>query len=212
MQRNQKSLTMPYDCAMMYQLVNDPARAFRAGRRISWRVPAEARRAMPLALYEMLYPFPYQSQVMSGTASFGIDPYLVCAVMRQESAFDPAVTSFAGARGLMQIMPYTGQEIAGGLGVPFAHDSLYAPATSIRFGAWYLKKLMDEFGGGEVSAVAAYNGGPQNVKRWRAKFNHDPDDQFVENIGFNETREYVKKVLANWWTYHLVAGPLGYPQ
>jgi TolA-binding protein len=212
MQRNQKSLTLPYDCAMMYQLVNDPARAFRAGKRISWRVPAESRRAVPLALYEMLYPFPYQSQVLSGTASFGIDPYLVCAVMRQESAFDPAATSFAGARGLMQIMPSTGEEIAGGLGIPFAGDSLYAPAISIRFGAWYLKKLIDDFSGSEMSAVAAYNGGPQNVKRWRAKYNHDPDDQFVENVGFNETREYVKKVLANWWTYHLVAGPLGYPQ
>jgi len=212
MQRNQKNLTMPYDCAMMYQLVNDPARAFRAGRRISWRVSAEARRAVPLALYEMLYPFPYQSQVMSGTASFGVDPYLVCAVMRQESAFDPAVTSFAGARGLMQIMPSTGEEIAGGLGIPFAGDSLYAPAASIRFGAWYLKKLIADFGGSEMSAVAAYNGGPQNVKKWRQKFSHDPDDRFVENLGFNETREYVKKVLANWWTYHLVAGPLGYPQ
>ncbi|MBD3322398.1 MAG: transglycosylase SLT domain-containing protein [Chitinivibrionales bacterium] len=93
----------------------------------------------------------------------------------------------------------------------FVLDSLYSPSKNIEYGAYYIKKVLDQFDGNIVLALASYNGGPHNAKKWLARNKHQTFDMFVENIGFSETRKYVKRVLANYWTYKKLAPALGYP-
>lgn len=126
------------------------------------------------------------------------DPFLVAAVMREESGYNPDVVSWAGALGLMQIMPETGEKVANGLGMkPPNRDGLFDPETNIKIGARYLGSLLKRFNGDIVLAVAAYNAGPQAASRW-AKNIGGETDEFIESIPYNETRYYVKKVLKSY--------------
>jgi soluble lytic murein transglycosylase len=140
---------------------------------------------------------------------FKVEPELVYAIIRQESIFDPVIVSPAGAVGLMQIMPFTGEDIAKSLGDTFTVDSLYNPLVNVRYGSYYISKLLDDFNGNFVLAVASYNGGPHNVKKWYERNKEDGFDMFVEDLSFSETRGYVKKVLANYWTYKEITKALG---
>ncbi len=115
------------------------------------------------------YPLRYEEMVTSFSKAQGLDPYLVFGVIRAESRFRPHVVSRAGAIGLMQITPDTGEWIAGKLGASgFAPDDLFRPETNVRFGTWYLRYLLDRFGGDLDSALRAYNAGPGAVDRWTA--------------------------------------------
>lgn len=134
---------------------------------------------------------------------------LVLAVVRQESAFQPEATSRAGARGLMQIMPATAQSVAKGYKLPYAPQKLTAdPAYNLKLGQAYLRDLLDEFGGSYVFALAAYNAGPKRAREW-IKVNGDPrgtlEDviDWIELIPFEETRNYVQRVLENLQVYRL---------
>ncbi|MBD3420240.1 MAG: transglycosylase SLT domain-containing protein, partial [Chitinivibrionales bacterium] len=157
-----------------------------------------------------LYPFPFKEHIVRNANTYQLDPFFVTAVMRQESIFDPVIESPVGAVGLMQIMPYTGEEIADDLGEAFVKDSLYRPAFNIRYGCYYLRKLMNQFKDDQLLAICGYNGGPKNARKWKRMNSNDEFDMFVENIGFSETRKYAKKVLGNYWTYKALAGPLKY--
>ena len=139
--------------------------------------------------------------IKASAEAHSIEPELVSSIIRQESIFNPKIVSPAGAIGLMQIMPYTGEEIAGDLKETFVLDSLYFPSVNVRYGSYYIKKLLDKFKGNLILAVAGYNGGPHNAKKWKAQNSDDGFDMFIEDIGFTETRKYVKKVLGNYWTY-----------
>src|SRR5690606_29170651 len=109
--------------------------------------------------------------------------------------FDAQITSWADARGLMQIIPPTGEQIASAHQMrDFSPEQLYDPETNIRFGTYYLAKLVRRFGGNPVMAIASYNGGPHNVEKWKRRNGHLELDVFVEEIPFHETRNYVKKV------------------
>ena len=122
--------------------------------------------------------------------------------MKQESSFKPAVASTALAYGLMQIIPETGLSIARELKKKDFHpEDLKDPLTSIEFGSWYVKKLLDTFDGSVVHAVAAYNAGPEAVTRWLKWGNNLEPDEFIELIPYPETSDYVKSVLKNYWMY-----------
>jgi soluble lytic murein transglycosylase len=203
--RYPSSLGLQFDMARLYNYANDPTLSFRVARRLSWRVPPEARATLPLPLYELLYPVSFGELVAREGGRYAVDPYLVLALIRQESIFDPDVQSRAGAIGLMQIMPFTGRTIAQAIGDPFSADSLYRPATNIRYGAYYLKQLLEQFKGNLVLALASYNGGPVKAAEWYDKNKRKTFDLFIEDIGFTETRGYVKKVLANYWAYRKFA-------
>jgi tetratricopeptide (TPR) repeat protein len=203
------NLSLQFDLALLYRFSNNPALSYRTARRLAWRIPAAARLRMPQPLYDLLYPFPYSDIVQNEAAKSSIDPFLVASVIRQESTFDPDVVSRSGAIGLMQIMPFTGKTIAKQLDEPFVLDSLYRPKTNIRYGAFYLKVLLNQFGGNMVLALASYNGGPPRANEWYAKNKRKTFDLFIEDIGFTETRGYVKKVLANYWTYRRFAAHYG---
>ena len=204
------NLVLQYDLAKAYTMAGSQALAFRVSRRLAWRIPVEHRADIPVQVKAQLFPPFYSSVISENAARFGVDPFLVSAVIRQESIFDMNIVSPAGAVGLMQIMPYTGSDIASKLKETFAVDSLYNYAYNIRFGTFYLRKLLDQFKGDHVMVLCSYNAGPHNAVRWHERNKNLEYDLFIEDIGFLETRGYVKKVMANYWTYKALVHVPGY--
>jgi len=125
----------------------------------------------------------------------------------EESRFNPQALSVAGARGLMQILPRTGQQIARELRLqPFSERLLFEPEMNLRLGSWYLSHLLQEFGGKEALALAAYNAGPHAVREWVTQKKPLREDEFVENIPYRETRNYVIRVLSSARVYRVLYG------
>ncbi len=142
-----------------------------------------------------LYPYPYRSYIETSAAQCRTDPFLVAAVIRQESKFSPDAESDGGAVGLMQLMPQTAAWIAGRLGEPFTKDYLYDPALNIRYGVWYLAELEQEFRGNDILALAAYNAGRGNVRDWMERYRWTGAFDEIDAIPYPETRLYVRRVL-----------------
>jgi len=158
---------------------------------------------------DALYPQPYAAEFARAAGRAGIDPLLLVAMARQESLFDPAALSPAGARGVLQLMPGTATLVAG---QPVSPDSLNDPSLNIDLGVRYLDGLLERFDGRIVLAVAAYNAGPEAVDRWIARAPDASGDEFVERISYRETRDYVKAVLRNYRAYHLLYGDRDLPK
>lgn len=159
------------------------------------------------------YPRAYWPQVRALGKEAGVDPYLILAVARQESTFRPALTSSAGARGVMQVMPTTATwlaKIEPNLTEEQARH-LEIPLNSLRVGTYYLLRMIDQCGGNLVYALAAYNAGPGNLRKWRRRFPDANLDAFVERIPFRETRHYIKAVLGNYAGYHSLYPPTSKP-
>jgi soluble lytic murein transglycosylase len=143
--------------------------------------------------------------VASSSQKAGLNPLFLLSVMRQESLFEPFAQSGAGARGLMQIMPATGKEIASQQHWPenFTTSDLDLPIVSIPFGAAYLARQRDYFDGSLMHALAAYNGGPGNTIAWKELAGDDPD-LFLEVIRANETRTYIRQIFEFYNLYRLI--------
>jgi soluble lytic murein transglycosylase len=146
--------------------------------------------------WAILYPAGFNDIVARHTANMGIDESLTYALIRAESSFSPTVRSPVGALGLMQLMPATAKDTAKGMGESVSTFQLTNPEVNVRIGTRHLRDLINRFNGNLVSAVAAYNAGSTPVTRWRKNFPTLREDEFIENIPYAETREYVKKVLA----------------
>jgi soluble lytic murein transglycosylase len=132
----------------------------------------------------------------------GVDPFLVAAIIREESQYDWRAVSRVGAIGLMQVMPATANEVAQRYRLPdVARDDLFDQETNIRIGVRYIGQLLARFSGNLVHAVAAYNAGPIAVESWVVAYRGRSDDEFVELIPFQETRQYVKRVLRSYREY-----------
>jgi soluble lytic murein transglycosylase len=130
-----------------------------------------------------------------------VEPGLVYAVMREESGYRPEVVSISGARGLLQIMPETGERLALRESLSeFSPDDLFIPSINIRLGSAYLEQLMMRFDGRKSAAIASYNAGPEAVSGWLAAGPFE-DDEWVEAIPYDQTREYVKRVLRSLHVY-----------
>jgi soluble lytic murein transglycosylase len=130
-----------------------------------------------------------------------VEPGLVYAVMREESGYRPKVVSISGARGLLQIMPETGERLALRESLAeFSPDDLFIPSVNIRLGSAYLEQLMTRFDGRRSAAIASYNAGPEAVSNWLAAGPFE-DDEWVEAIPYDQTREYVKRVLRSLHVY-----------
>jgi soluble lytic murein transglycosylase-like protein/tetratricopeptide (TPR) repeat protein len=149
------------------------------------------------------YPRGYWDLVEPAATRNSLDPYLVLALIHQESLFNPKARSGSDARGLMQLLPTTADKWAPDAGVGGQELDLYDPSLSVRIGTVYLRNLLSMFEGDQFKAVAAYNGGEHAAAGWAAKYPGD-DDQWVENIGFHETRDYVKKVIGGLREYRLI--------
>ena len=142
------------------------------------------------------FPVHYVPEVRTGAERYGLDPYLVLAVLRVESNYDPLALSKPGARGLMQILPETGVWIAEMKGeTDFHPDDLYLPELNIDYGAWYLDYLLKMFNGNVHLVLASYNAGLGRVKRWLAEESWDGRPETVNAIPVLETRLFVRKVL-----------------
>jgi soluble lytic murein transglycosylase len=147
--------------------------------------------------YQLRFPLHHESDIRVQSQVNALDPAWVAGQTRAESSFMPRARSGADARGLMQLLPGTGQLVAKRLGLPWAGgESLYDPATNIRLGTAYMRQMLDRHDGKAYLAIAAYNAGPAPVGRWQAARGQLDPDFFIESIPYKETREYVSRVLA----------------
>ena len=147
-------------------------------------------------LYLLRFPMHHDATIRREAARNRLDPAWVAAEIRSESVFDPKARSPANARGLMQLLPGTGAEVARKLGLPWGGaESLYDPDTNIVLGSAYLRQLLDKYGK-PYQTIAAYNAGPGPVARWTGQRPAMDPDFWIETISYKETREYVARVLA----------------
>lgn len=155
----------------------------------------------PPEVQRLDYPFPYGDLIRAEAAKRRLDPRLLAAVIRQESRFEWAAASVAGAQGLMQLMPGTAEWIAGMLSWPgFTPPQTYWPYVNVAFGAYYLRLGLDQFDESLAAALAGYNGGPGNAAIWRQDTGGD-DDLMVALIPYDETRLYVQTIWAQYDVY-----------
>lgn len=182
------------------------AHALAAAERL--RVVSGAALAdLPLAVRRLLYPAAYAELVARHAERQGVDPLLLLALIRQESSFNPWAESPARARGLTQVIPSTGREIARALGrAAFDERDLFKPAVSIEFGAYYLAAALRQARGELYVALAGYNAGPGTAASWRQQPGNQDPDLYVEQIPYAETSVYVRKVYANYQVYRALYG------
>lgn len=180
-----------------------PNRAVRFAEQVWKGMPADyVIDLAPRDLVEMLYPVPFRESLLKHAPSRNVDPRFVLSIARQESRFQPEAKSGAAARGLMQFIPATARDVAAALKLPsFAQDDLYDADTAILLGAQYLSDLFKQFPDQPQAVAGAYNGGADNLARWIARSRSNDPDRYVAEIGFSQTKDYVYKVLTNYWTY-----------
>lgn len=155
--------------------------------------------------WQYSYPKAYEKEVKYYTTKYqNVPPEFVWSIMRAETIYRPTAISPVGARGLMQVMPKTGRKLAGLIGEEFHVDELANPNTSIRYGSYYLSRLMKKFNQKVPLVAASYNGGPHRVHAWMHYFGNLDMDEFIEHIPFSETRNYVKKVTKYFAIYNLL--------
>ncbi|HEY2663919.1 MAG TPA: transglycosylase SLT domain-containing protein [Candidatus Binataceae bacterium] len=149
------------------------------------------------------YPRAYWNLIEPASQRTGLDPTLLLALARQESLFNPRARSVSNAQGLMQLLPSTAERIARHDGIAADELNLFDPALNVQLGTSYLRDLMQMFGGNRFRAVAAYNAGEHAVQKWNEKSQLE-NDEWVEQIDFRETRDYVKKVIGGTREYGLL--------
>jgi soluble lytic murein transglycosylase len=148
------------------------------------------------------FPLAHWDTIQDRSRELGLDPYLVVALIRQESLFDPRARSPAAALGLMQLLPTTAARVAKQLGLPApANEKLFDPQFNMALGTYYLKDLLRRYSNNWQKAIAAYNAGEQAVDRWEKEISTDDIEEFVERIPYSETRQYVKLVMRNHRVY-----------
>jgi soluble lytic murein transglycosylase len=149
-----------------------------------------------------LYPAPYRQAILSAAKARKLDPRFILALIRQESVFKPLAKSPAGARGLLQLTMDAAQKYGPRAGMTFLNENqLYQPVTSITLGAEYLEHLTTMFPGMLEPVAASYNGGEDNVARWLSRAKRQDPGVFTAEVGFDETKGYVQKVMSNYRVY-----------
>ncbi|HEY2629188.1 MAG TPA: transglycosylase SLT domain-containing protein [Usitatibacter sp.] len=164
-----------------------------------------AEKTLQLHDFAQRFPIPHHDALATAARQWDMDEALVYGIIRQESRFMPEAKSRAGATGLMQLMPSTARWVARQMSVAYRPGMLVVPETNLQMGTYYFKRVLDDLGS-PVLATAAYNAGPGRARRWR---DERPMESavYIETIPFNETRDYVKKVLTNAWYYrHRLTG------
>jgi len=168
----------------------------------------QASLTAPPYFNHLRYGLYYHDLIINEAQKYGLDPLFMFSVIRQESLFEGFVRSTAGAHGLMQIIPDTGEQIATELNWPPVFDSqdLYRPIVSVRFGSYYLQKTRDMLNGNIYGGLAAYNAGPGNALVWNQLAGNDPD-LLLEIIRFQETRDYIRFIYEIYGTYRTIYSP-----
>lgn len=160
-----------------------------------------------LNLLQLMYPMHYDALQKENAQRFNLPQSLIAGLTWQESMYKADIKSPAGATGLMQLMPGTAQGIAGKAGISgFKTSQLTDPKVNIRLGSYYLREQLNTWQGNLMPVIAAYNAGPNAVKRWLASFGNKDKDAFVEQIPYEETRRYVKQVMTHMRVYESLYG------
>jgi soluble lytic murein transglycosylase len=164
---------------------------------------------LPAEILQVIFPLTYWESIRRHSAAHGLDPYLVAALIAQESTFDPDAKSVANAWGLMQVVPATGRRLARSLRIRrFSTASLTNADLNIRLGTLYFSDLVKQFGG-TYYALASYNAGETRVVRWKAERPGLDEDEFIDDIPFPETQNYVKRILGTAEDYRALYGRAG---
>jgi soluble lytic murein transglycosylase len=164
---------------------------------------------LPPQILRVIFPVDYWPLLQKYSKQRGLDPFVVAALVAQESNFDPVVRSHANAYGLMQILPSTGRQYARKLGVrPFSTRRLTEAEVNVRLGTQIFADSIKKFGGVHF-ALAAYNAGDSRVLRWQREKPGLPQDEFIDDIPFPETQNYVKRILGTAEDYRFLYGSGG---
>jgi soluble lytic murein transglycosylase len=186
--------------------LGEAGRSLRYLRRALGAAVEAGAPGLPPRLWQLYYPLGYAEHVRAAARAAGLDPYFVAAVIREESSYDPRARSGAGAMGLMQLMPDTARFVAQELGHPLAEvAALWEPPVNVALGSRYLAQLHARFRD-PLLAIAAYNAGPHRVQRWVAERPRADMEEFVDQIPFDETRGFAKRVYTSWHHYRRLYG------
>ena len=162
---------------------------------------------LPLTVRQLLYPRYFFDSITEDSKRFGADPYLVLSIMREESRFNPRAKSEAAARGLLQFIITTARDIGREVGiVEVAPDDLYDPRIIIRLGAKYISTLSRRFHDDHYDVAGAYNAGPNQVALWSRLAPGAGDDFYLSSVNFNETKDYIRKVMNSYRRYQELYG------
>jgi soluble lytic murein transglycosylase len=186
------------------QAIKDRSRALREMK----SSPSRGLSAF-VPVHTLSYPVPefLHEAVISSSRKYGIDPFLIVALIREESLFDPDALSPAGAIGLMQIMPPTGERIAEMAGIDdYSTDLLRDPSVNIEIGTYYLQRLIARYRGNLALVLSEYNAGPVMTEAWSRRTRPEETDLYIESVTYSETRNYIKRVMESYWIYKKLSG------
>ena len=199
--KNAKRLDFLYEYGKLFYEMGETAAGYRLARQFQNNIDRRRLMAPPIDVLHYLFPIPYMDQVKFHSGD-RIDPFFVYSVMRQESIFNFEIMSPAGACGLLQIMPATGKMLAEKENLPtFEPRQLFNAYMNIRLGIRYLVDLKTEYNDDYMYVLGNYNAGPKPTKRWQAAGEGKSWDIRAEDISYWETRDYVKRVMGNYWIY-----------
>ena len=199
--KNAKRLDFLYEYGKLFYEMGETAAGYRLARQFQNNIDRRRLMAPPIDVLHYLFPIPYMDQVKFHSGE-RIDPFFVYSVMRQESIFNFEIMSPAGACGLLQIMPATGKMLAEKESIPnFEPRQLFNAYMNIRLGIRYLVDLKAEYNDDYMYVLGNYNAGPKPTKRWQAAGEGKSWDIRAEDISYWETRDYVKRVMGNYWIY-----------
>lgn len=192
--------------AWVYHQQGELRRAITAMRRAYPQSLTSRGHQLPVEMRQVLFPLLYWDLIKKHATARGLDPYIVAALIGQESTFDPTARSIANAWGLMQVVPATGRRLARVAGIrPFTTATLTTPETNIRLGTLHFSRLVQQFGG-TYYALASYNAGETRIIRWKAERPGLAEDEFIDDIPFPETQNYVKRILGTAEDYRMLYG------
>jgi soluble lytic murein transglycosylase len=191
----------------LYQDAGQYNLAIEMVKRIAPDYFSYALSAMPRSYWQALFPRPYWTELKKDALRHQLDPFLIAALIRQESEFNPGAVSHANAWGLMQLLPNVGRTLARRQRVRrFSTPLLLVPNINLQLGTSYFRELLDKYNGNVEYALAAYNAGSDRVQDWVSNGNFKDSPEFVESIPFTETREYVQAILRNAAVYRQLYG------
>jgi soluble lytic murein transglycosylase len=192
--------------AWTYHRMGELRRAITLMRRAYPQHLTAGGEQLPDEILQVIFPLTYWDSIRRQSALRGLDPYLVAALIAQESTFDPKARSVANAWGLMQIVPATGRRLARTLGIRrFTTATLTDAEINIRMGTLHFSRLVEQYGG-TYYALASYNAGGTRVTRWKAERPGLEEDEFIDDIPFPETQNYVKRILGTAEDYRMLYG------
>jgi len=195
--------------AWVYHEKGDLRRAITVMRRAYPQHMAAGGEGLPAEILQVIFPLTYWDSIRRNAAAHDLDAYMVAALIAQESTFDAGAHSTANAWGLMQVVPATGRRLARALGIRrFSTPMLTNADLNIRLGTLYFSRLVEQFGG-TYYALASYNAGESRVVRWKAERPGLDEDEFIDDIPFPETQNYVKRILGTAEDYRRLYGEAG---